>query len=84
MIGIALEGRREESRQLSARGRVVTIPMAYTCFGLGEEDQGFDSLEKAFEQGDPMATGLNHLFGLHRYRSRPRFQELIHRLNLPE
>ena len=73
----------EEMKQLWKRGKMPPGALAYIYEGLGDKDQTFQWLEKAFEERDsawfpmimvsPMSDPL---------RSDPRFQELIRRLSL--
>jgi tetratricopeptide (TPR) repeat protein len=73
----------EEFKQLSKRGHMPPGAFAFIYTGLGDKDQAFQCLEKAFEERDtawfplikvsPQADPL---------RSDPRFHELIRRLGL--
>ncbi len=75
----------EEMKQLWKRGKMPPGALAFIYEGLGDKDQTFQWLEKAFEERDsawfpmikvsPMSDPL---------RSDPRFQALMRRMNLPE
>ena len=75
----------EEMKQLWKRGKMPPGALAFIYEGLGDKDQTFQWLEKAFEERDsawfpmikvsPMSDSL---------RSDPRFQALMRRMNLPE
>ena len=74
---------QHELMALSTEGHVVGASMALTHLGLGEKEQALEWLEKAFERKEPIAE-LRHIPLFDELRSEPRFQELIHRLNLPD
>jgi serine/threonine-protein kinase len=61
----------------------MRLAMALTHLGLGEKDQALDWVEKAFENGEPVAD-LTYIPLFDGLRSEPRFLELLARLNLPE
>jgi tetratricopeptide (TPR) repeat protein len=73
----------EELKQLSQREHVAPGAFAFIYTGLGDKDQAFEWLDKAYEERDtawfpmirvnPMSDPL---------RSDPRFQDLIRRLGL--
>lgn len=73
-----------ELKQQSKRTYVSPFNLAAISSGLGEKDQGFEWLEKAFEERshwlvylkvEPMLDGL---------RSDPRFTDLVRRVGLPK
>jgi tetratricopeptide (TPR) repeat protein len=74
----------EEVKQVSKRDHMPPGAFAFIYTGLGDKDQAFRWLEKAFEERDtawfpmikvsPMSDPL---------RSDPRFQDLLRRLNFP-
>lgn len=74
----------EKVKQLWKRGKMPPGALAFIYEGLGDKDQTFQWLEKAFEERDtawfpmikvsPMSDTL---------RSDPRFQDLLRRLNFP-
>jgi TolB-like protein/Tfp pilus assembly protein PilF len=73
----------EELRQLAARRHVPAIHFAIIHIGLGERDEAFAWLEKAFEErSDQLAfLGVEPLFDP--LRDDPRFASLLRRLRLP-
>jgi tetratricopeptide (TPR) repeat protein len=84
----AITGRKPEAReilkefgQLSRDGYVSPYFMAGIYAGLGEKDQAFEWLYKAYEEGEWLSLKLDPF--LDNLRSDPRFQELLRRLNLP-
>ena len=70
---------REESK------RRYVSPAAFACLfaALGEKDQTFSYLEKAYEDRDSILPGLqvDPLFDF--LRSDPRYQDLLRRMNFP-
>lgn len=59
----------------------MTSPMYYA--GLGEKEQAFACLEKAFAQHDAGLTELKKEVPFDDLRSDPRFRELMRRVGLP-
>ena len=88
---LAVSGRKQEARQilsgLISRSKQRYIPPVYVArvyFALGEKDQGFAWLEKAYSARD---SQLEFLAGDPLYdpvRSEARFQDLVRRVHLPE
>jgi len=88
---LAVSGRKPEARRilsdLISRSRQRYIPPVYVArvyFALGEMDQGFAWLEKAYSARD---SQLEFLAGDPLYdpvRSEPRFQDLVRRVHLPQ
>ena len=83
-------GERDEAlnilRQLKERSRqgyVDPMSLALVYLGLGEKDQAFAWLEKAYEERSLMETFLKASPGFAPLRSDPRFQDLLRRMNLP-
>ena len=74
----------EELKQLSNRRYVPPSGMATVYVGLGEKDQAFEWLEKAYEERDRWLVFLKVDASLDPLRSDPRFQDLLRRMNLPE
>jgi pentatricopeptide repeat protein len=77
---------RECLRELKQRSDVETIgnyPIAMIHAGLGEKDQAFEWLEKAYEVRDLGVTFLKIDPTLDPLRSDPRFQDLLRRMNFP-
>ena len=70
---------REESKHRYVRA----VAFAYLFAGLGEKDQAFSYLEKAYEDRDWHLTLLQIGPGFDPLRSDPRFQDLLRRMNFP-
>ena len=70
---------REESKHRYVR----PAAFAYLFAGLGEKDQAFSYLEKAYEDRDSILTGLQVDPLFDPLRSDPRFQDLLRRMNFP-
>ena len=70
-----------EFRQQSQDGYVSPYFMAEIYAGLGEKNQAFEWLEKAYNEGDFMQLKLDPF--LDSLRSDPRFRDLLRRMNLP-
>ncbi len=86
----ALAGRRDEAtkilNELKARSKrefVSPILFAYIYAGLGDKDQAFAWLEKAYEERSDVVGGLKVGRQLDPLRSDPRFQDLLRRMNFP-
>jgi tetratricopeptide (TPR) repeat protein len=86
----AVAGRHAEARkvidqleQLSKRTYVPPYFIAVIYAGLGERDQMFAWLEKAYQERHPFMTliGVEPMFD--RVRSDPRFIDLVRRIGLP-
>ncbi len=56
---------------------------AYIRFALGETDQGFEWLEKAYEEGDPIMAQIRDLPALFPIATDPRYQQLVSKMNFP-
>ena len=88
----AAVGRREEARRILAKlkklheqGLVPSGSIAILYGALGELDEAFAWLEKAYEERDPELTYMkvpNRRF--EPLRHDPRFQDLLHRMGLPQ
>jgi TolB-like protein/Tfp pilus assembly protein PilF/DNA-binding winged helix-turn-helix (wHTH) protein len=85
-----LAGRKVEARKLidelkeRARQRYVSgFLIAEAYGGLGEKDQAFTWLERAYEDHDQWMVFINAYPGLDPLRSEPRFQALVRRMNIP-
>jgi tetratricopeptide (TPR) repeat protein len=86
----ALAGRRDEAikilNELKARSKQEYVSpnlFAYIYAGLGDKDQAFAWLEKAYEERSDLVGGLKVGRQLDPLRSDPRFQDLLRRMNLP-
>jgi TolB-like protein/Tfp pilus assembly protein PilF len=88
----ATVGNRDEARRTLVklkkeheRGLVPSGAIAILCGALGEVDEAFAWLDKAYQERDPELTYLK--VPERRFeplRHDPRFQELVHRVGLPE
>ena len=77
---------RDCLRQLKQRSDVETVGtygVAIIHAGLGEKDQAFEWLEKAYEVRDQGMRFLKVDQTLDPLRSDPRFQDLLRRMNFP-
>ena len=88
----ATAGNREEARRILAklkklheRGLVPSGSIAILYGALGEFNEAFAWLEKAYEERDPQLTYLK-VPGrrFEPLRHDPRFQQLVHRIGLPD
>jgi tetratricopeptide (TPR) repeat protein len=88
---LARQGKRAEAEKILAQlkhssdtGYVPGISLAILCFGLNDNDQGFQYLERAYEERAvevvlliPFDPQLDHL------RNDPRYIQLLRRYDLP-
>jgi tetratricopeptide (TPR) repeat protein len=86
----ARAGRVREDRQCLRKlkqrlnaDKVGTYEVAFIHAGLGEKDQAFEWLEKAYEERDQGLSFLKVDPPLDPLRSDPRFQDLLRRMNFP-
>lgn len=84
-----LAGRRRRAlevlKQLNATARTRPLSaygMAIVYIGLGNKQQAFAWLEKAYEQHDWILTSVTDDPAFDSLRSDPRFQDLVHRIGL--
>ncbi len=86
-----LAGNRPEARKIAEKLTVLFLSkqfyvspydMAIIYTGLGEKDQAFDWLERAYAVHDPALDMLKVEPALDGLRSDPRFEALIHRIGL--
>ena len=87
----ALAGRRDEARkvlgQLEERSKRKYVPhffIALIHIGLGEKDQAFDWLEKAYQERHPHLINLKVQPVYDPLRADPRFADLVRRVGLPQ
>ncbi len=73
----------EKLREKSKHEYVRPGELAYLYAGLGEKDQAFSYLEKAYQDRDWMLNLLQIEPAFDPLRSDPRFQDLLHRMNFP-
>jgi serine/threonine-protein kinase len=74
-------------RDLFAEGRYAYIPplhVAMAHVGLGDRDEAFRWLERAYEERDPHLAGLAIIPAFHPLRSDARHDLLLDRLGLPK
>lgn len=74
----------EELKEESKRGYVSPSSMAIACIGLGEKDQAFAWLDRAYGERITIMAYLKVDPWFDSLRSDPRFQSLLRRMNLPE
>ena len=74
----------EELKKLSKWRYVSPYGIALIYAGLGEKDQAFEWLEKAYEERDPNMVWLKNDAWLDPLRFDPRFHSLLRRLNFLE
>jgi TolB-like protein/Flp pilus assembly protein TadD len=74
----------DQLRALSQRRFVSAYDFAIIYAGLGEKDQAFEWLERAYEErAFSLVMNLKAEPGLDQLRSDPRFQDLLDRIGLP-
>ena len=74
----------EELRDLSRQKYVPPIFAAWIYAGLGDRDGVFQQLEKAYEDRAPNLIYLKSEPPFQEFRSDPRFQALVKKMNFPE
>jgi tetratricopeptide (TPR) repeat protein len=86
----ALAGRKsealmvlEEMKNASQRGYVSPFDIAFIHMSLGETDQAFEWLEKAYQDRSSRMLLLRVEPAFDSLRSDPRFQDLLRRIGLP-
>ena len=91
MLAYGAAGRTAEARklvteltELSKRRYVPPAPVAWGHFGLGESDQGFAWMEKACQERSNAIAYLAASPVLDRFRSDPRYRDLLRRIGLGE
>jgi serine/threonine protein kinase/Tfp pilus assembly protein PilF len=84
----ALMGNKEEAVRIlekysavSEKGIVSGYGLARVCFTLGEDDRGFQFLEKAFEDKDAWLSQIKSDFLLKRLHEDPRYIDLEKRMD---
>ena len=73
-----------ELEQLSRNRYVSPMALALIHLGLGEHDEAFRELERAYELHAPMLTSIRMDTRYHALGSDPRFQDLLRRIGFPE
>jgi eukaryotic-like serine/threonine-protein kinase len=72
-----------ELTELAKRGNVSPLNFAIVYAGLGDKDQAFAWLERAYQERSPFLLDIKTLLGGDPLRSDPRFQDLLRRIGLP-
>jgi len=90
-IAYAVTGKRDEARRILAKlenlheqGVVPSGSVAILHGALGESNEAFAWLEKAYEERDPQLTYIKAGRRFEPLRKDPRFTELVHRVGLPD
>jgi len=90
-IAYAATGKRDEARRILAKlenlheqGGVPSGSVGILHGALGESNEAFAWLEKAYEERDPQLTYIKAGRRFEPLRKDPRFSELVHRLGLPD
>jgi serine/threonine protein kinase/Flp pilus assembly protein TadD len=73
-----------ELKQQSSQRYVAPVEIAIIYVGLGEKEQAFDWLEKAYRDHSPWLIWLNADPRFDRLHSDPRFADLLRRIGLPQ
>jgi TolB-like protein/Flp pilus assembly protein TadD len=87
----AVSGKRDEARRILARmeklheqGIVPSGSVAILHGALGESNEAFAWLEKAYEERDPQLTYIKAGRRFEPLRKDPRFEQLVRRVGLPD
>ena len=90
-FGYAVTGKRDEARRILAnleklheQGVVPSGSVAILHGALGESNEAFDWLQKAYEERDPQLTYIKTGRRFEPLRKDPRFAQLVHRVGLPD
>jgi TolB-like protein/DNA-binding winged helix-turn-helix (wHTH) protein/Flp pilus assembly protein TadD len=85
-IGRRAEGRAAlaKSLQLSKGKQVSSGAVALTYAALGDEDESFQWLEKAYTERSSFMTSLKYWSVFDQLRGDPRFADLLRRVGLPQ
>ena len=78
------EQRRDELQKLSAAHYVSSYELAAIYVALGEREQAFQRLERAYKERSFHLINLKVRPDFAPLRSDPRFQELVRRIGLPQ
>jgi predicted Zn-dependent protease len=73
----------EEMRADRKRRLVAPYFFATALVGMNKQQEAMDALEEGYKARDAYMVGLNSTPWFGPLRSAPRFQELLHRMNLP-
>ena len=84
----AATGKRDEALKIIAemkkQSNVSPMGLANVYNALGEKDQTFEYLEKAYAEGAPLLRALQSGKTWDPLRSDPRFKDLLKRMGLPQ
>ena len=87
----AVSGKRDEAKRILAKleklnqqGAVPSASIAVLLGALGEPNEAFDWLEKAYRERDPQLTYLKVGRRFEPLRKDPRLKELVRRIGLPD
>ena len=90
-FALAASGRRSEAlailnelEEKYAKRQADATEVAAVYTGLGEKDQAFAWLEKAFQDRSSLLVDLRVEFPFASLHDDPRFKDLLRRMNLPE
>jgi serine/threonine-protein kinase len=70
-------------RELSGQRYVSALEIAVICFGLGQKDEAFEWLDKAYAERADLLIYLKNDPRLGSLRAEERFRDLLHRVGLP-
>jgi TolB-like protein/DNA-binding winged helix-turn-helix (wHTH) protein len=74
----------DELRTMATRQYVPSYDIALVYLGLGDKEEAYRWLEKAFDERSAWMVYLNMDSRLDRLRSEPRFKELVRKVGLPD
>jgi Flp pilus assembly protein TadD len=87
----AVTGKQDEARRILAKlekvheqGVVPSGSVAILHGALGESNEAFAWLERAYEERDPQLTYIKAGRRFEPLRKDPRFGQLVHRVGLPD
>ena len=87
--GYAMAGQKDKALKVVSELKQPSLPKAVTAFdlasiyaALGDKEQAFAWLEKAYEEREILGIKCNPTFDS--LRDDPRFQDLLRRMNFPE
>ncbi len=86
IISLANTGRMMEAKELVNKLDKESMNSGvrvYMHFAIGEMDKGFEWLEKAYQEGDPIIAQIRDLPSLFPIESDPRYLAMLKNLNFP-
>jgi hypothetical protein len=78
------EWRLADLKQMASKDYVSPLNFAFACARLGQDDEAFRWLDKAYDDHVPMLVYLEQNSELNRLHGDPRYRALIKRIGLPE